>query len=450
MADGALAPTPFKLNAKQIEKRALIATSATHILDFGGSRGGKTFGWLYAMVARAVLAPGSRHLSARYRYNAVKRSIRLDTFPKVMRLAYPGVRWTPHDQDGYVKIHTGHGEPSELWFGGLDSQERVDKVLGQEYATIFTDEVSEVEHEAILTLRTRLAQKALIAHGPRKGEPLRLKGFYSLNPTSRRHWSYQEFISGLDPAAKGPLKNPRDFARMITPPSDNITNLPPGYLEFLQGLPRIQRARFWEGKYLEDVEGALWRQNMYRRVMAKNVPPLRRKVVAVDPSGAQHAKDVSADEIGIVVAGEGIDGRGYLLEDLSMRAGPSMWANAVVSSYRRHEADAIVFEANYGGPMGKALIHSIDPRANVKMVHATRAKHVRAEPVAGLYERGLVVHVGAAEDWEDLEDQYGQFTTAGWIGSGSPDRADAAVWALTELMLKSARPADASGGANDW
>ncbi len=378
MADAATetTTTPFELTEKQREKRALIGTSATHILDFGGSRGGKTFGWVYAQVMRALLAPGSRHLNARFRYNAVKRAIRLDTFPKVMRLAFPDVRWTPHDQDGYVKIHTGHGEPSEIWFGGLDSQERVDKVLGQEYATIFADEVSEIEYDSILILRTRLAQKALIEHGPRKGQPLRLKGFYSLNPTSRRHWSYREFIDGKNPGDGTDLKNPRDFIRMVTPPTDNEKNLPPGYIEFLKNLPRLQRARFWEGKYLADVEGAMWRSSMIRRVSLREVPPLKRKVVAVDPSGAEHTKDVTADEIGIVVAGEGIDGCAYLIEDLSLRAGPSQWAALAAATYRRHACDAVVFEANYGGPMGKALIQSIDKSVNVKIVHATRAKQL--------------------------------------------------------------------------
>lgn len=451
MADGlaatatAAAPPGFRLNPKQVEKRALIATSATHLLDYGGSRGGKTFGWVRPIIQRAIMAPGSRHLICRFRQNAVKRSIRLDTFPKVMKLCFPSVPWEAKDSDGYVLIHTGHGPPSEIWFGGLDSDERIDKVLGAEYATIFPDEASEIAYEAILTLRTRLAQRAIITMGPRAGLPLRLKMFYSLNPTSRRHWCYRELILKESPIDGTPLPDPSNYGWMVTPPSDNTANLPEGYLDGLANLPRLQRLRFYDGVFQSDVEGALWRQSLFLRTSRQNCPPLERRVVAVDPSGAKSTGDIAADEIGIVAAGLGADGDGYLLEDASLRAGPAAWAKVAVATYHRHRADALVFEANYGGPMGKALIHSIDKSVNVKLVHARQGKHVRAEPVAGLYEERRVRHIGDADDWEDLEDQLVQFTTAGYIGPKSPDRGDAAIWALTELMLKSGGPAAVSG-----
>lgn len=444
-APDAASDKPFRLTDKQQEKQRLIAGAPTHLLDFGGSRGGKTFGWVRPIALRAIAAPGSRHLVARFRHNAVKRSIMHDTFPKVMKLCFPGVAYRMHKQEGYAEIAT-EGEPSQVWFQGLDSQERIDKILGTEYATIFVDEASEVGYEEILVLRTRLAQAVKIAHGPNAGRLLRLKMFYSLNPTSQRHWSYREIIKKVSPVDGLPLANASDFAFMTTSPYDNAANLPPGYIEGLKALPRLQRARFLEGRYLADVEGALWKTALFRRVPENRRPVLARIVVAVDPSGAQHAKDVTADEIGIVVAGVTVDGVVYLLRDLSLRASPEKWGRMVVAAANNYGADAIIAESNYGGPMVKALIQMIGCKVPVRLITATRAKHVRAEPVAGLYEAGRVVHIGPADEWETLEDQLLQFTVAGYIGPDSPDRADAAVWAITELALKPGA-AKATGGA---
>ena len=435
-------PPEFRLTEKQDEQYKLIGGEATHCLDFGGARGGKTFGFVHPIVTRALAAPGSRHLICRFRFNAVKRSVRLDTFPKVMKLAFPGVRWKPHDQDGYVTL----GEDAQIWFAGLDNQERIDKILGTEYATIFANEVSEIPYETVLALRTRLAQKVLIKGGPKHGTPLRRRMYYDLNPTSRKHWTHREFIDHVSPIDGSPLNKAHaaDFGHMKTSPGDNAANLDPAFIASLANLPRLQRLRFYDGNYLTDVEGALWRSGMFRRVSAAGLPGIKRKVVAIDPSGAKHAKDISADEIGIIVAGLGFDDCGYILEDLSLRAGPAAWASLAVAAYRRHQADAIVVESNYGGPMSKALIHSIDKNVNVKMVTASSGKHVRAEPIAGLYEQGRVRHVGGPEDFEALEDQLMQFTVAGYMGPGSPDRGDALVWALFDLMITQAAPATAT------
>lgn len=426
-------PPPLTLNAKQVEQRDLITGPATHVLTYGGSRGGKTFGFVNWICHRALAAPGSRHLIARYRFNAVWRTVRLDTFPKVMREGFPDQAWTPDDRLGRVRL----GQGSEIWFGGLDNAERLDKVLGAEFATIFINECSEVSYDAVAVLRTRLAQKAIVtAPGPKQGQPLRRKMFYDLNPTTRKHWTYREFVEGVSPANGAPLKNADDYVAMTIPPQDNARNLADGYLDSLAALPPLQRTRFYIGEYLMDVAGALWRQPMFQRCPRSTVPTLHRVVIAVDPSGARHAKDVTADEIGIMAVGLGSDGRAYVLEDCSLRAGPSMWAGLVCGLYHRHRANVVVVENNYGGPMAEALIRSADPSVNVRSISATSGKHVRAEPVAGLYERGRVLHVGEA-DFEDLEDQLMQFTVAGYIGKGSPDRADALVWALTELLLDS-------------
>ena len=127
-------PTP-----DQKQALSLLGGAARQTLLFGGSRSGKTFILIYAVLVRALREPGSRHIILRFRANAVRQSVRLDTFPKVLRLAFPGVRFEENRADGFVRFSNG----SEIWFGGLDTEERVDKILGREFATIYFNECSE-------------------------------------------------------------------------------------------------------------------------------------------------------------------------------------------------------------------------------------------------------------------------------------------------------------------
>lgn len=185
-----------------------------------------------------------------------------------------------------------------------------------------------------------------------------------------------------------------------------------------------------DAELLTDVPGALWSLDMIASQRRKTVPEMRRIVVAVDPSGTKG--DGGGDDIGIVVAGLGIDGRGYVLEDGSCNLSPEGWGRRAVDLYHRHKADRIVGEKNFGGDMVRFVITTADKSASYKDVSATRGKVVRAEPIAALYEQGKVSHVGT---FPDLEDQMCNFTASGYVGEGSPDRADALVWAMTELML---------------
>jgi len=162
----------------------------------------------------------------------------------------------------------------------------------------------------------------------------------------------------------------------------------------------------------------------------------RRVVVAVDPSGASSEED-QRDEIGIVVAAEGDDGHAYVLADRSLRDAPAVWGRAAVEAYREFEADRIIAEENFGGEMVRFVIRTADANVPVRMVSASRGKVLRAEPVSALYEQGLVHHVGR---FAVLEDQLCAFTTQGYRGEGSPDHADALVFAISELMLKDAAP----------
>jgi predicted phage terminase large subunit-like protein len=177
---------------------------------------------------------------------------------------------------------------------------------------------------------------------------------------------------------------------------------------------------------LDDVPGALWTRD---RIVYGYATGKSRVVVAVDPSGA--SGDGEGDSIGIVVAARGDDGRFYVIEDATCSLGPAGWARRVVECYHRHGADRIVAEANFGGAMVESVIRTADRNANVRMVTASRGKSIRAEPVAALYEQGRVSH---AHGLDMLEDQMMQMTPGGFVGQGSPDRLDALVWAMTDLM----------------
>lgn len=208
-------------------------------------------------------------------------------------------------------------------------------------------------------------------------------------------------------------------------------HLPPSVLDELTRLyggSRLGQQELY-AQILEDAEGALWHRGPLDALRVTNVPDLARVVVAIDPAATSGA---SADETGIIVAGidHRADPHGYVLEDASLRGAPNEWATAAVAAYHKHRADLIVAEANNGGEMVAAVIAGIDRGVPVKLVHASRGKHTRAEPVATLYEQGRFHHVGY---FGPLEDQMCQWDAA--RDDASPDRMDALVWAATELVV---------------
>jgi phage terminase large subunit-like protein len=191
--------------------------------------------------------------------------------------------------------------------------------------------------------------------------------------------------------------------------------------------------RFLRGEFADATPNQLFSEEHLDtwRVLDGRVPDMVRVVVGVDPSGSDDVDNADNDAIGIVVVGLGIDGNAYLLEDCTVKAGPATWGRVATSAWERHEADVIVGETNSGGAMVKQTIHVARPRTPFKAVSASRGKAVRAEPFSALYEQGKVRHVG---DFTELEDELVAFSTFGYLGKGSPNRADALIWALAELF----------------
>lgn len=216
---------------------------------------------------------------------------------------------------------------------------------------------------------------------------------------------------------------------------DNRAHLPGAFVDAMvrdYGGTRLGRQEL-EGAYVDEVEGALWSHELIARCRtdAGDLPEMARIVVGVDPPAGTRG-----DACGIVVAGVDGQGIGWVLEDASVeRASPERWASAVVAARDRWQADRIIAEANNGGAMVESVLRAVDAAAPVRLVHATRGKSARAEPVAALYEAGRVRHAGS---FARLEDELCGLTAGGgYEGPGrSPDHADALVWAMTELMLR--------------
>ncbi len=415
----------FALTSKQQEANEVLASPATHIMLAGGSRSGKTFLLVRAIIVRALRAPGSRHAILRFRLGHVKQSIVMDTFPRVMQLCFPNVECDINKSDLYATMPNG----SQIFFGGLDDKQRVEKILGNEYATIFLEECSQIPYDSRNVAVTRLAQKVEDAN---TGVPLPLKMYYAENPPDKGHWTYRMFKLCQDPETKRELPR-QDYGFFQINPVDNTQNLSASYLKTLEALPERLRRRFLYGEFRDAAPNALFREEWFERWrnIDGDLPDMLRIVVAVDPSGADDTDNTDNDAIGIVVCGLGVDGNGYVLEDLTCKVGPAIWGKVATDAFDRWSADRIVAEGNFGGAMVGHVIRTARPRTPFRMVTASRGKVVRAEPMSALVESGRVRMAGI---FRELEDELCAFTTRGYMGEDSPNRADACVWGIADLF----------------
>lgn len=417
------------LTPKQEQANQLLGSAAQHVLLYGGSRSGKTFLFTRSTMFRAIASSYSRHAILRFRFNAVKASIVADTFPKVMKICYPKIDYQLDKQDCVAHLENG----SQVWFGGLDDKERVEKILGMEFATILLNECSQIPKASRDIAVTRLAQNVMVDAKGLEARPLRRKMYYDCNPPPKSHWTYKMFIEKRDPDTKEWLADPDNYAAMQVNPIDNIANLPADYLSTLEGLGARLQKRFLRGEFADANPHGLFNDEAIDkwRIMDGALPDFQRVVIGVDPSGSGDRDNADNDAIGICVCALGVDGNAYVLEDCTVKAGPAIWGRVATSAFDRHQADLIVGEANYGGAMVGHVIQTARPKTPFKLVTATRGKAVRAEPFAPLYEDGRVRHVGY---FRELEDELVGFSTVGYTGQGSPNRADALVWALAELF----------------
>jgi predicted phage terminase large subunit-like protein len=249
-----------------------------------------------------------------------------------------------------------------------------------------------------------------------------------LNPCHVSHWIYQRFFK--------PHNIPNEFSGVVdgvqfihTTYLDNIDNLSEDYLAMIEKLKQTNYQKYknlYLGHWQDTKEGALWKQKLIDNLRVYSVPEMAKVVISVDP--AVTAK-IDSDDTGIVVVGKGVDGRGYVLEDDSGKYTPAEWAKKVVDLYQKWNADCIVAEKNQGGDMVKHTIKTASEYAPVKLVHASKGKILRAEPISSLYEDGIFSHVGTFSKLE-----YEMTTYTGEVGEVSPNSLDAMVHGATYLF----------------
>lgn len=251
--------TIFKKTEKQKEQIKLFADKiARYIMSYGGSRSGKTFGTVRAIIIRAAKTK-SRHAILRLRFNHAKTSIWLDTLPKVLMICFPDMKVKFHASDFYIELPNG----SEVWIGGLDDATRVEKILGKEYSSLYFNEASQIPFRSVEMALTRLAEK----------NTLMKKAYFDMNPPTKKHWSYWLFYKGLHPDTMEPIDKNK-YRSILMNPIDNIDNIDSEYVsEVLDNLSENERKRFRDGEFVDADEG----QAYYSFQRELNVHPFDKR-----------------------------------------------------------------------------------------------------------------------------------------------------------------------------
>jgi len=407
-----------------------------NLLAFGPSRSGKSAIFTALSTNRALAFPGTKHAMFRLTLRSCHAHLMNGTFPEVMDMLYPGYLERPDVRfskaDNVFEFHNG----SKLFFEGLDPN-RIDKVLGAQYATAWVNECNEIDdYEIIQQLASRMADTAQMVRDGKPvfddaGEPVMCRPLmlFDCNPDLKSDWEHQCFIEKKHPISGKPFREESllKWRRVFLPAHENAHNLAKGYLDSLEerydGSPNMA-SRFLEGRWRDDNPNALFRKSMFKyKEVAKDF--LVRIIVAVDPAGTSGN---GSDYTGIVAVGLGWDGNAYVLEDASVQGTPEQWAKDVSKLYDKWDADLVVGEKNYGGEMVEHTVRTYRRNIPFKPVTASRGKILRAEPVQMLYLKGQVFHTDTFKELEAQMCDYKPETKK------SPDRMDALVWGLTELM----------------
>lgn len=414
----------FTPTALQFEATRLM-TEHMYVLLVGGRRSGKTFVTIYNIFLRA-LHTKSTHLVFRLRFSHAKRSIWHDTLPKVFKICFPdlveGTHYILNKSDWYIKF-LANG--STIWLGGLDDKERTEKILGTEYSTIYYNESSQIDFKQFEMGLSGLAENS----------GLDLCCWIDCNPPSKKHWTYRMFVEMIHPGS-GRKLSPTQYGWLRMNPADNRDNLPPSYFDILDNLSKRERDRFRDGAFLSEVEGALWNQKMISSTITcdKEVTEFNDllTVVSVDPTVSSQTS--TNDECGIIIGSKdqlSCNREGHVLvqADRSGHYTAKEWPHKVVKAYHDYSANYILAESNNGGDLVKSVIHHIDPFIKVKLVHASKGKFARAEPVTVVYENQKVLH---APGLNLLEEQLMEYIPE--TAKYSPGRLDANVWLMTEFF----------------
>lgn len=418
-------PSPTTGLYKRQQDLVDLTKSHPFVCAYGSSRGGKSWTFIKLMVLRAQRFPGSSHLIVRKTSASVKTTI-WKTLIAVLKDM--GIYHTVSMNSTEYTIRFEND--SEIVCGGVQD-DQLDKILGSEWQTIFFNEATNISYDAYETVTTRLNGNWFDARGTR----CELKVYIDCNPTTYGSWIYKLFLEQVVPGTKRELEGAEEYG-WLKFDADSNPSVDPAYYRRLRNKSKTNQARFLEGEWSPEVEGALFRMEDIERY--RQAAPSKEKfdmiVVSVDPATTSLE---TSDETGIIVAGV-LDKHVYILEDLSCRKQPEEWGNIVVKAYREWGAACVRIETNQGGDAWSSIIRQIDRSVTIKHYHAAAGmgKNVRAQPVAAEMAAGRI-HL-PFEPMEELEAQLivmtGDFDRNPKRNK-SPDRLDAMVYAVAELVL---------------
>lgn len=313
----------YKQTTKQAELLDIVCSDAKEVLAYGGGRSGKTFEIVKNIIIRAIKEQ-SRHVILRDKFIHVKQSVWYDTLPKVMDTCFAGLsaRCNWNKSDWYLTLPN----KSEIWIGGLDDKERTEKILGKEYSTLYFNEISQIQYNAFLTAKTRLAQK----------NNLKKKIYADCNPPKRTHWTYKYFIEGVDPLTNTPHGN--KTASLLMNPVHNKDNIDAEYLDMLSKLPPLIRKRFMEGEWISDENDIFRSEWLIPSEYQVKEADIGYKVTMIDPAFTEKEKETdNTCESSIVTIAVTYD---MLIHDIEVLHG--IWSyrelkDKVKSVYNRHK-----------------------------------------------------------------------------------------------------------------
>lgn len=429
-----------KLTADQTAAMALIKQGKRHTALYGGSRSGKTFLIVLVIVLRALLFPGSRHLIYRLRLKDAIQSIWLETLPRVLSF-FPGIGRILSANETRHVMEFANG--SEIWVAGVDDARSEDSVLGKEYATIYHNEASQIPYLTAWKVRTRLAQKV---------PGCTAREFVDLNPTTRAHWTYKEFVLKIDPVHSKPgdirpIANPDQFVAMQINPGGNAANLDGDYLATLATAPESMRRRFYLGEYADDNNLTVFpfpASSYYAgrdfEAWVQQVGPGNVRftagldlgfedadgfvIIAYVPKLVRDASNTPRDELEAARRGreanpkppEGTDKRWLIYEYKARRSGLAELAEAVRAGLKWAEDKARELGLSSANP----LIYSDTGGGGAKMVYDLRTVHKL--PVLPAYKRDKLAAIELLQD----EVKAGQFMIP--ADGAFAQEAEAIVW----------------------
>lgn len=417
------------LHPRQQDFAALVAQHRNS-LAFGSSRASKSYGIVAMIVGRALRYHRLDQLVLRLTGNSVKTTI-WKTFEAVMETFGLGPNQVQKNLTDLTITFLDTG--STIVFSGVQDEERIAKILGAEYGTIFINEATEIDFPTYEIVASRLNGNWFDDNGVR----CQLKFVADCNPTTKKHWLYQLFIEKVVPGSNKPLFNPEQFAALHF---DRFSNplVDPSYYDSFENATSSAQRRFLNGEWSDEIEGSLFSEDDLNKNRTNELPTDWKLIaIAIDPA---MTNTPTSDETGIFVVGcAEIDGTDhyYPLEDLSGRYHERDWATKAIDAYYRWGAGMIVVEVNQGGNQNLYVLRSVDVRPNIITVRAGagQGKNDRARPIATLMKEGRIHHPLDPNQFKELEGQMLRMTGDLDRKRGkSPDRLDAYVYAISELL----------------